>query len=218
MQGNPGYPPTLDLVLQGSGGGTGTQGATGQQGLQGATGTAGAAGAKGATGSAGPAGAPGATGPAGVAGTSGLPGIIGLPGPPGPTAPAVGLLLMATTTLTDAQVLALGTMPVAFVPSPGLGKVILPMAMGIYVPGASTYSASLSFTIVGHDIFTIGDRRCRRREPVTCRQGKLCLDSGRHIRRQRNFCGLTDQPANQLINLGLRRRSRDHRLVHTMEH
>jgi hypothetical protein len=60
---------------------------------------------------------------------------------------------MATTTLTDAQVQALGTTPIQIVPSPGPGKLILPMAMGMYVPGASTYSGSLSFYMAGQDLY-----------------------------------------------------------------
>ncbi len=51
MQGNPGFPPTLDLVLTGSGGGgAGTQGATGAQGPTGAQGAQGQQGLQGATG------------------------------------------------------------------------------------------------------------------------------------------------------------------------
>jgi hypothetical protein len=195
--GNNGYPPMLDLVLQGSGG-TGTQGATGPQGAAGATGAQGAAGATGAagpagakgatgaagatgatgaagatgpsgpagaTGAAGPTGAPGATGvagavgptgPAGAPGAPGLNGLSGATGAPGATGPAGGLLLMTTTTLTDAQVQALGTTPVQVVPSPGPGKVILPMAMGMYVPGVSTYSANLSFYMAGQDLYDWG--------------------------------------------------------------
>jgi len=168
--GNNGYPPMLDLVLQG-GGGTGTQGATGpqgatgaqgQQGLPGATGPAGPAGAKGATGATGAAGATGVagavgpTGPAGAPGAPGLNGLSGATGAPGATGPAGGLLLMSTTTLTDAQVQALGTTPVQVVASQGPGKVILPMAMGMYVPGVSTYSASLSFYMAGQDLYDWG--------------------------------------------------------------
>ena len=171
MVGSNGYPPMLDLVLQSGGGGTGTQGATGPQGATGAAGATGvagpagapgAAGAKGATGAAGPAGATGAAGavgPTGAAGVPGAPGINGLPGAtgaPGPTGPGGGLLLVSTTTLTNAQVAALGTTPVQIVPSPGPGKIILPMAMAMYVPGVSTYSASLSFYMAGQDLYDWG--------------------------------------------------------------
>ena len=60
---------------------------------------------------------------------------------------------MATTTLSDAQVQALGTTPIQIVPSPGPGKIILPMAMGMYVPGVSTYTGPLSFYMAGQDFY-----------------------------------------------------------------
>ena len=74
---NVGYPPMLDLVLQGAGG-TGTPGATGAQGATGPAGpagTAGATGAKGATGSTGPTGLTGLTGLTGATGAAGAPGL-----------------------------------------------------------------------------------------------------------------------------------------------
>jgi hypothetical protein len=230
--GNNGYPPMLDLVLQG-GGGTGTQGATGPQGAQGTTGAQGAQGqqgfqgAPGATGAAGPAGAKGATGaagavgptgPAGAPGTPGLNGLSGATGAPGATGPAGGLLLVATTTLTDAQVQALGTTPIQVVPSPGPGKVILPMAMAMYVPGVSTYSASLSFYMAGQDLYDWGSALSLGTGYLApSANGNFFSTSGWYIRSQLSLDGATDQRANPLYH-GLRQWSRDHRMVHSLDH
>ena len=63
---------------------------------------------------------------------------------------------MAVTTLSDTQVRALGVTPIQLVPSPGPGKIILPTAMAMYVPGASTYAASLSFYMAGTDLYDWG--------------------------------------------------------------
>jgi hypothetical protein len=96
------------------------------------------------TGATGPTGSTGATGPQGATGPTGGGG-------------GSGTLLSAVTTLNDAQVQALGATPFQVVPAAGAGKIILPMAMALYVPGVSTYSCSdLSFSMAGSDIYDFG--------------------------------------------------------------
>lgn len=92
----------------------------------------------GATGPTGPPGATGATGPTGGGGGS-------------------GTLIVSVTSLSDAQVQALGATPITVVPAAGAGKIILPMAMALYVPGVSTYNCgTLAFAMAGSDIYDFG--------------------------------------------------------------
>ena len=62
-------------------------------------------------------------------------------------------LLSAITTITDAEVQALGATPITVVAAPGAGKIILPMAAALYVPGVSTYAATLNFSIGSSDVY-----------------------------------------------------------------
>ena len=81
------HPAQLQIVLNGSGGGTGPQGPTGPSGPSGpaGVGSSGPAGPSGATGPSGAPGIAGPSGPAGPSGSAGPSGPIGLPGSAGPT-------------------------------------------------------------------------------------------------------------------------------------
>lgn len=60
---------------------------------------------------------------------------------------------VSVASLTDAEVKALGATPFTVVPAPGSGKIILPMAAALYIPGVSTYAATLNFSIAGNDLY-----------------------------------------------------------------
>ena len=119
MEANSGYPPVLDLVLQNQG----------PQGVQGPTGPAGLTGLTGATGPQGPAGLAGPQGPTGGIG------------------PAGGLLLSNTITLTNAQVLALQTVPQILVPAPASNVVTFPERIMIEQKNAYYSTPSQGFYI-----------------------------------------------------------------------
>ena len=166
FQGNDGYPPALNLVLQDQGSGlsgvtgaTGAQGPIGLTGAKGATGSTGAAGPQGLTGPTGAQGIAGPTGPQGIAGPTGAQGIAGLAGPQGPagvnglngtagaagaTGPAgtPGQLRVAVVTLTDAQLATLNTNPVTVVPAQGPGLLIVPSTLVLTAYSTPTYNCS----------------------------------------------------------------------------
>jgi hypothetical protein len=98
----------------------------------------------------------GATGPTGPAGSNGATGATGVTGPTGGGGGG-GTLISSVTSLSDAQVQALGATPITVVAAPGAGKIILPMAMALYVPGVSTYNCgTLTFSMAGNDIYDFG--------------------------------------------------------------
>jgi hypothetical protein len=63
------------------------------------------------------------------------------------------LLLSTTVTISDDQYQALGNTPITIVQPQGVGQVILPVAMAMYVPGASSYASTLSFRMAGTDLY-----------------------------------------------------------------
>jgi len=162
IAGSPGA--TGPAGLTGVAGAVGASGPSGAQGLQGVPGALGPTGIQGPTGQQGAnglQGLQGVPGPSGAAGTNGTSGVNGTPGPTGATGPAGpagtagsggGTLLSVTTTLTDAQIQALGTTPIQIVPAQGPGKIILPMSMAIYIPGTTSYSADLVFYMAGQNL------------------------------------------------------------------
>jgi hypothetical protein len=92
-------------------------------------------------------GTQGVQGPTGPQGPAGLTGLTGAMGPQGPAGPAGGLLLSNTITLTNAQVLALQTVPQILVPAPASNVVIFPERIMIEQQNAYYSTPSQEFYI-----------------------------------------------------------------------
>ena len=128
--GNTGYPPVLDLVLQSGG----SQGPAGPQGPIGPTG---------ATGAQGPAGPPGGLGNVVVSGTPTAGQVPVATGPTTATWQTIGggsgLLLSNTITVHQPAIFTLNTVPVTLIPAPAAGAIIFPQSIVFQAKGNATY-------------------------------------------------------------------------------
>ena len=135
LQGNSGYPPVLDLVLQKGD----SQGPAGPQGPPGPPG---------------PAGATGAQGPPGPGGGLGNVVVSGTPTPgevPVATSPTTatwqsiggsGLLLSNTVTVHQPAIFTLNTVPVTLIPAPAAGTILFPQSIVFQAKGNATYGCT----------------------------------------------------------------------------